>query len=49
MSWGGLLYPEAPFAGAEVALDVDGFDWAAFDCAAADKQVVQAMSAATNK
>jgi hypothetical protein len=43
MSCGGLLYPDAPFAGAEVALDADGFD-----CAAKDKQVVQTMSAAAN-
>jgi hypothetical protein len=43
MSWGGLLYPDAPFAGTEVALDADGFD-----CAAIDKQVVQTMSAAAN-
>jgi hypothetical protein len=43
MSWGGLLYPDAPFAGAEVMLDADDFD-----CAAIDKQVVQPMSAAAN-
>ena len=42
MYWGGWLYPDAPFAGAEVMLDADDFDCAAFDCAAADKQVVQA-------
>jgi hypothetical protein len=48
MNCGGLLYPDAPFAGAEVALDSDDFDCAAFDCAAMGKQVVQPMSAATN-
>jgi hypothetical protein len=47
MYWGGLLYPDAPLAGAEVVSDVDDFDCAAFDCAAMDKLVEQ-MSAAAN-
>jgi hypothetical protein len=42
MYWGGLLYPDAPFAGGEVTLDADGFD------CAMDKQVVQPMSATAN-